>query len=168
MILAPTMDTIEFAWDAAKFDDCPEQPVMEVMVPSVHDSALAPAGKHVLSAHVMYIPHSLRNGWTDAARQQLQDVLLAQLEQYAPGLGKQVLHAELLTPADLESEWLVSGGHWHHGEFAVDQMLMMRPTYEAAQYRTPVPGLFLCSAGTHPGGGLVGSAGRNAAREILS
>ena len=93
--------------------------------------------------------------------------LLATLEQYAPGITQQVLHLELLTPQDLERLHGVTGGHWHHTEFAVDQMLMMRPTYEAAQYRTPMPGLFLCGAGCHPGGGLMGGPGHNAAREIL-
>jgi phytoene dehydrogenase-like protein len=78
-----------------------------------------------------------------------------------------ILHAELLTPEDIEREYRVTGGHWHHTEFAVDQMLMMRPTYEAGQYRTPIPGLFLCGAGSHPGGDLTGAPGFNAAREIL-
>jgi phytoene dehydrogenase-like protein len=92
---------------------------------------------------------------------------LGQLEQYAPGLRQLVLHAEMLTPHDLEQVYRVTGGHWHHTEFAVDQMLMMRPTYEAAQYATPMPGLYLCGAGCHPGGDLMGGAGYNAAREIL-
>jgi phytoene dehydrogenase-like protein len=90
------------------------------------------------------------------------------LERYAPGIGELVLSADLLTPADLEREYHVSGGHWHHAEPAIDQLLMMRPTYEAAQYRTPIDGLFLCGAGSHPGGDVNGNAGRNAAREILA
>ena len=167
LIVAPHMDTVEFAWDDAKYGQCPEQPVMEVMVPSLVDASLAPAGQHVLSAHVMYIPGELKGGWTPAARQSLQEQLLQLLAQYAPDLPGQVLHTELLTPADLERDWRVTGGHWHHGELAMDQMLMMRPTYGAAQYATPIPGLYLCSAGSHPGGGLMGGPGHNAAREIL-
>ena len=89
------------------------------------------------------------------------------LEAHIPGLADLVVHAELLTPADLESQFRVTGGHWHHTEFAVDQMLMMRPTYEAGQYATPLPGLYLCGAGSHPGGGLMGGPGHNAAHEIL-
>jgi phytoene dehydrogenase-like protein len=89
------------------------------------------------------------------------------LERHAPGIGAQVLASELLTPADLEAEFRISGGHWHHAEPAIDQLLMMRPTYEAAQYRTPIDGLYLCGAGSHPGGDLTGNPGRNAAREIL-
>jgi phytoene dehydrogenase-like protein len=115
----------------------------------------------------MYVPASLKGGWNDSAREALLERALGQLEQYAPGLRQLVLHAEMLTPHDLEQVHRVTGGHWHHTEFAVDQMLMMRPTYEAAQYATPVPGLYLCGAGCHPGGDLMGGAGYNAAREIL-
>ena len=161
------MDAIEFAWDDAKYGGLPGQPVMEVLVPSLRQDELAPSGHHVLSAHVMYVPYALKGGWTADARNELLTSILGTLERYAPGIGELVEHAELLTPADLEKQWLVSGGHWHHTELAMDQMLMMRPTYEAGQYSTPVPGLYLCSAGSHPGGDVVGSAGHNAAREIL-
>lgn len=168
MIIAPTLDAMEFAYDHAKYGECPDKPVMEVVVPSLHDASLAPAGQHVLSAHVMYVPYALQGGWTDAARDQMLQRCIDTLEQYAPKIREQILFGELLTPADLESNYNVTGGHWHHTELAFDQMLMMRPTYEAAQYRTPIPGLFLCSAGCHPGGGLTGAAGHNAAAEILS
>jgi len=167
MIIAPTMDSIEFAWDDAKYGQCPEQPVMEVLVPSINNPAMAPADQHVLSAHVMYIPYAPEGGWTTELRDKLTRQLIDMLCQYAPALREQILHAQLLTPADLEADWHVSGGHWHHGELAMDQMLMMRPTYQAAQYATPIAGLYLCSAGCHPGGDLVGAAGHNAAREML-
>ena len=167
MLIADDPDALEFAFDDAKYGNWSENPVMEVLIPSLHDPSLAPGGQHVLSAHVMYVPAKLKGGWTDEARAALLDRVLETLESYAPGLRELVLHSEMLTPADLEDSYRVTGGHWHHTEFAVDQMLMMRPTYEAAQYRTPIPGLFLCGAGCHPGGGLVGAAGHNAAREIL-
>ena len=167
MIIAPTMDSIEFAFDDAKYGAFSETPVMELVVPSMQDTTIAPAGQHVLSANVMYVPAELRGGWTDEAKSQLLQSLLALLEKYSPGIAGQIVHAELLTPHDLEKTHNVTGGHWHHTEFAVDQLLMMRPTYEAAQYSTPVPGLYLCGAGSHPGGGLVGAPGHNAAREIL-
>jgi phytoene dehydrogenase-like protein len=167
MILAPNMDAIEFAWDDAKYGECSEHPVMEVLVPSLADPSLAPAGQHVLSANVMYIPAAPKGGWDEAKQQALCEQLVNTLCQYAPGLREQILHAQLLTPADLERDWRVTGGHWHHTEFAMDQLLMMRPTYEAAQYSTPIPGLYLCGAGCHPGGGVMGGAGHNAAREIL-
>ncbi|MEH6589094.1 MAG: NAD(P)/FAD-dependent oxidoreductase [Halioglobus sp.] len=167
MILAPTMDAIEFAWDDAKYGQCSEHPVMEVLVPSMVDASLAPAGQHVLSANVMYIPATPTGGWDEDKRQALCEKLVDTLCQYAPGLREQILHAQLLTPDDLERDWRVTGGHWHHTEFAMDQLLMMRPTYEAAQYSTPIPGLYLCGAGCHPGGGVMGGAGHNAAHEIL-
>lgn len=167
MIIAADMDAIEFAFDDAKYGECPANPVMEIVIPSLHDASLAPAGQHVLSAHVMYVPYRLKGGWTDAARQQICERAIDTIAQYAPRIREQIMHSELLTPADLEEKYHVTGGHWHHTELSMDQMLMMRPTYEAAQYRTPIPGLFLCGAGCHPGGGLMGGAGHNAAREVL-
>jgi len=167
MIIAPTMDAIEFAFDHAKYGECPDSPVLEVVIPSMHDNSMAPDGHHVLSAHVMYVPYALKGGWTDSARDEMCDRAINTIAQYAPGIREQIIHSEFLTPADLEREYRVTGGHWHHTEFATDQLLMMRPTYGAAQYSTPVPGLFLCSAGSHPGGDIVGAAGHNAAREVL-
>jgi len=167
MIIAPDMDTIEFAYDHAKHGELPAKPVVEIVIPSVHDASLAPAGQHVLSAHVMYVPYRLKGEWTDADRDQICERAIDTIAQYAPGIREQILHQEFLTPPDLEQNYRVTGGHWHHAEFAIDQMLMMRPTYEAAQYGTPIPGLFLCGAGCHPGGDIMGGAGHNAAREIL-
>jgi phytoene dehydrogenase-like protein len=167
MIIAPDMDTMEFAFDAAKHGECPDKPVVEIVIPSVHDASLAPAGQHVLSAHVMYVPYTLKGGWNDAARDQICERTIDTIAQYAPRIREQIVHQEFLTPPDLEQDYRVTGGHWHHAEFAIDQMLMMRPTYEAAQYSTPIPGLFLCGAGSHPGGDIMGGAGHNAAREIL-
>jgi len=167
MIIAPDLDAIEFAYDDAKYGECPTKPVMEIVIPSVHDASLAPSGQHVLSAHVMFVPYRLKGGWTDAARDSVCERAIDAIAQYAPRLREQIIHSEFLTPADLEQDYRVTGGHWHHTEFAIDQMLMMRPTYEAAQYSTPIPGLFLCGAGCHPGGGLMGAAGHNAAREVL-
>ncbi len=167
MIVAPDMDAIEFAFDDAKYGACSTNPVMEIVVPSIHDASLAPDGQHVLSAHVMYVPYSLKGGWTDAARDQIRERAIDTIAQYAPRIREQIIHSEFLTPADLEQGHHVSGGHWHHTEFAMDQMLMMRPTYEAAQYSTPIPGLFLCGAGSHPGGDIMGAAGHNAARAML-
>ena len=167
MLIAPDMDSIEFAFDNAKYGELPEHPVMEIVLPSLQDAAVAPDGKHVLSAHVMYVPYQLKGGWTDSAREKMCNRAVDTIARYAPGIREQIIHQELLTPADLEQQYRVTGGHWHHTEMAMDQMLMMRPTYSAAQYSTPIPGLFLCSAGCHPGGGLAGAAGHNAAREIL-
>jgi phytoene dehydrogenase-like protein len=167
LFIAPDMDAIEFAFDDSKYGQSSQRPIMEIMLPSLHDASLAPDGQHVLSANLMYVPHALKGGWNDAARAALCERVIDTIGGYAPGIRDLILHQELLTPADLEQGWHVTGGHWHHTEFALHQLLMMRPTYEAAQYRTPIPGLFLCGAGSHPGGDVTGGPGHNAAREIL-
>ena len=167
MIIAPNMDTIEFAFDHAKYGEIPDNPVMEMVVPSIHDASFAPDGKHVLSAHVMYVPNKLKGGWNDDARSLICERSVDAIARYAPGIREQIIHQEFLTPSDISKTHNVTGGHWHHTEFAMDQMLMMRPTYEAAQYSTPIPGLYLCGAGSHPAGDIMGGAGHNAAAEIM-
>jgi len=167
MIIAPEMDAIEFAFDDAKYGGCSQHPVMEIVIPSLQDASLAPAGQHVLSAHVMYAPYRLKGGWDEPARESLRERAIDTITRYAPGIRDQIINSEILTPEDLERSFNVSGGHWHHTEFALDQSLMMRPTYQAAQYSTPLPGLYLCGAGSHPGGDLTGGPGHNAAHEIL-
>ena len=116
----------------------------------------------------MYTPYEQKNDWDENSRSELLQRAYKQLEEYAPGICDSIVACELLTPTDLEDRFNVSGGHWHHGDIAFDQYLMMRPTYEAAQYKTPIDGLYLCGAGTHPGGDVTGTAGFNAAREVLS
>jgi phytoene dehydrogenase-like protein len=167
LIIAPDLDAIEFAFDDAKYGECSKQPVMEVVIPSLHNKSLAPVGQHVLSAHVMYVPYELKSGWTDQTRAVLQEKVIDTLSIYAPDIKEHILYSEVLTPLDLEQRHGVTGGHWHHTELSLDQMFMMRPTYEAAQYATPIPGLYVCGAGSHPGGGLVGASGHNAAHEML-
>ena len=120
----------------------------------------------MLSAIVQYAPYALKEGW-QSGRQRFTDTALDALERFAPGLRSSIVAAELLTPADMEQEFRTVGGHWHHGDLAFDQFLMVRPVPGAAQYRTPVAGLYLCGAGCHPGGGVMGMAGRNAAQQVL-
>jgi len=167
LVIAPDLGYIEHAFDHAKYGQCSPEPALEVTFPSVHDKTLAPAGKHVLSAIVQYAPFDPRASG-DAARKELLDRTLAVLERAAPGLRRQVIASELLLPADLEREFRITGGHWHHGELALDQILMLRPVPGAAQYAMPVNGLWLCGAGCHPGGGVMGAAGRNAAKAVLA
>jgi phytoene dehydrogenase-like protein len=121
-----------------------------------------------MSIHVQYAPHKLAAA-TDWARtrDQLADHVVRTLERYAPGFSSSIDHRQVLTPADLEERYGLTNGHIHHGELALDQLFTMRPILGYAQYRTPIEGLFLCGAGTHPGGGVSGLSGRNAAREIL-
>lgn len=166
LVLAPSPAAIERAFSHAKYGEFSAAPVLEIVLPTVADPALAPPGKHVLSAVVQYAPYRLASGW-ESGRQRFLDVILATLETHAPGLRESVLAAELLTPADIEAQFRISGGHWHHTELALDQFFMVRPLAGAAQYRAPVGGLYLCGAGCHPGGGVMGIAGRNAARQIL-
>ncbi len=166
LLLAPTMDYIELAFNHAKYGEYSQAPAMEINIPTVHDSSLAPPGKHVLSAIVQYAPYELKGGW-DSGHEAFKEIVLDKLEAYAPGIKNLVSTSELSTPRDLEAEFGMTGGHWHHGELSLDQALMMRPMPGATQYATPVDGLYLCGAGAHPGGGVMGLAGRNAAREVI-
>lgn len=166
LLLTPSMKSIENAFDEAKYGGYARELPMEVIIPTLLDNSLAPAGKHVLSANIQYAPYDVKGGW-DAHRDSFLANAMATLTNYAPGIEQQVVATELLTPADLEQQFRVAGGHWHHAEFAIDNWWMNRPTYGASQYRTPVAGFYLCGAGAHPGGGLMGAAGANAARAIL-
>jgi phytoene dehydrogenase-like protein len=166
LLIAPDMEYVEHAFNHSKYGECSGRPVAEITIPSLHDDSLAPPGKQVLSAVVQYAPYQLKSGWQEgksAFTEQVIDVLAT----YAPRIRSQILHTELLTPVDIESEFHINGGHWHHGEMALDQFLMLRPVPHSAQYASPVNGLFLCGAGSHPGGGVMGSAGRNAAHAVL-
>ncbi len=167
LVIAPSVDYLEQAFNAAKYGEYSPAPAMEITIPSVHDSGLAPPGKHVLSALVQYAPYGLNAGW-DTAKPAFEQQVLSLLGAYAPGLESLISARQLLTPFDLEREFRLTGGHWHHGELAFDQLLMLRPVPGAAQYATPLPGLYLCGAGSHPGGGVMGAAGMNAAREVIA
>lgn len=166
LVIAPDAQYVDEAFNPAKYRDYSRSPVLEITVPSLSDPELAPAGKHVLSAIVQYAPYDLAAGW-DQARDAYREMVLGVLERRAPGLRKLIVAAEVLTPVDLERQFRLGGGHWHHGELTIDQFMMLRPAPGAAQYAMPVAGLFLCGAGCHPGGGVIGAAGRNAARVVL-
>jgi len=166
LLIAPDMEFVELAFNHAKYGEFSEQPVMEISIPTIHDDSLASEGKHVLSAVVQYAPYDLKGGW-ESGRRRFEDRIMDVLSRYAPGIRSQLVDSELLTPEDIERNFRVTGGHWHHGELALDQALMLRPVPGAAQYASPVPGLYLCGAGAHPGGGVMGHAGRNAARVVL-
>jgi phytoene dehydrogenase-like protein len=166
LVVAPSADYIERAYNHAKYEEFSEQPMLEVTIPTLLDPQLAPGGKHVMSVIVQYAPYALAGGW-QSQRQAFIDRIVDTLATYAPSLRGCIRASELLTPADIEHEFRISGGHWHHAELALDQFLMVRPVPGAAQYRTPMPGLFLCGAGCHPGGGVMGLPGRNAARALI-
>ena len=166
LLIAPSLDYLERAFNHSKYGEFSTAPAVEITLPTVNDPTLAPAGKHVLSAVVQYAPYNLKTGWDDG-RGQFTQIVIDTIERYAPGLRGSVSTAQLLAPPDIEREFRITGGHWHHVELALDQFFMMRPVPGAAQYQTPVEGLFLCGAGCHPGGGVMGTAGRNAARQVL-
>ena len=161
------LESLEQAMNPSKYRAFSPEPVIEFCIPTLHDPSLAPPGKHVLSAIVQYAPCDLEGGWTDAARADFTSRVLARLERLAPGIGARVIASELLTPPDLQHEFGMQGGHWHHGDIAVDQLLMLRPIVLWSQYAMPPEGLWLCGAGAHPGGGVMGLAGANCAAEIL-
>jgi len=161
LVIAPSVTAVEAAFNPVKYGEVPDAPVMEIVLPSAHDP-----GPPVLSAIVQFAPHSPKAG-LDTARAQMLANTLRQLETCAPGLGALTTGARLLMPQDIEAEFGMVGGNWHHGELSVEQMLFLRPLQEAAQYQTPLPGLWLAGAGSHPGGGITGAAGWNAAERIV-
>jgi phytoene dehydrogenase-like protein len=168
LLIAPDPNYVERAFNPAKYGEYSPAPVFEVTFPSFRDPTLAPTGKHVLSAVVQYAPYRLKAGWTDEAREAFLNTAIETIARYSPDLRERITAAEILTPADIEREFRITGGHWHHGELQADQMLMSRPVSGWSGYDAPVDGLFLCGAGSHPGGGVSGVPGLNAARRILA
>ncbi len=166
LVIAPSETEVELAYNAVKYGEVPARPVMEIILPSAHEPDFAPDGQHVLSAVVQFAPHAPK-GDPDAIRAECLRNTLGILEEYAPGIGSLVRHAELLMPYDIEAKYGMVGGNWHHGELSVEQMLFLRPMAGVAQYSTPIKGLWLAGAGSHPGGGISGASGWNAAERII-
>jgi len=162
------LDYLERAFDHAKYGELSSEPWLDVSIPSIADDSLAPAGAHVMSVYVHYAPYRLRGGTWDASRQAVLDATVRVLERYAPGIGRQIVAAQTITPAELESDYGFGGGHIFHGELALDQLFTMRPLLGFARYASPVAGLFVCGAGTHPGGFLSGTSGRLAAKAVIA
>lgn len=166
LLIAPTLRYVEHAFNHSKYNEYSEHPVLEITIPSLHNPALAPDGHHVMSVNVAFVPYKLAGGWQEQ-KASLAHKIISQLGQYAPNLESLLVDHEFLTPEDIEQQFHAVKGHWHHGELSIHQSFMMRPLHGAAQYDTPIEGLFLCGAGNHPGGGLTGLPGRNAAQRIL-
>jgi phytoene dehydrogenase-like protein len=165
--VADDLDEIERAFDAAKYRACSERPHLDVSVPSVGDPSLAPEGKDVVSILAHCAPRDLQGGWSDEARARFGDAVVDALERVAPGTRDRILAREVLCPAEIERRYGLTGGHIHHGEHALDQLLFMRPAPALARYRTPIEGLYLGGSGSHPGGGVTGRPGALAARAVL-
>jgi phytoene dehydrogenase-like protein len=166
-LIAPSLDYIERAFDAAKYGAFSPRPWIELAMPSVLDETLAPAGAHVASIYVQFAPRQLRETtWSDQ-REALYRTVVQAIEEHAPQFGQLIIGREILTPEDLERDWNLPGGHLFHGETTLDQSWIARPLLGWSNYRTPLEGLYLASAGTHPGGGLTGASGLMAARALL-
>ncbi|HEV2491466.1 MAG TPA: NAD(P)/FAD-dependent oxidoreductase [Terriglobia bacterium] len=168
IVIAPEIDYLERAFDDSKYGSFSRQPFLDIALPSLTDPSLAPAGHHVMSIYFQFAPYKLKTSDWDAQREALGDAAVQTLADYAPDLPGLVLHRHVITPRDLEDTYALTGGHIFHGELALDQLFTMRPLLGWARYRTPLTGLYLCGSGTHPGTGLTGTSGRNAAREILA
>ncbi len=165
--ISPSIDYLERAYDEAKYGEFSRRPYMDIIIPSMIDPDMAPPGKHVMSIFVQYAPYHLNGGWTEARREAFGDTVIDTLAEYAPNLKSAILHRQVITPADIERIVGLSEGNIFQGELSLQQMFSLRPVPAWAQYKTPIRALYLCGAGTHPGGGVMGACGRNAASAIL-
>ena len=164
--LTTDIDAIERAFDAAKYGLFSDDPYIELTIPSISDSTLAPAGQHVVSAYVQYAPYRLRGTTWDAERARLGRAATNTIAAFAPGFETSIVAQQVITPLDLERTYGLTGGHIFHGELALDQFFVTRPLLGWARHRTPIANLFLCGGGTHPGNGLTGRSGALAAKEV--
>ena len=167
MHICPSIDYVERAWDDAKYGRPSQSPLLELTIPTMYDPSLAPPGKHIMGIFLQYAPYTLRDANWDALREPFAYRVFDLIEEYAPGFRSLVIDKQVLTPLDLERRFGLTGGNIFHGEMSLDQMFVLRPVAGCARYKTPIRGLYLCGSGTHPGGGVMGAPGYNAAREIL-
>ena len=165
--ISPSVEYLERAYDDAKYGEISRRPYMDIVIPSMLDPSMAPPGKHVMSIFVQYAPYHLNGGWSDAKRERFGDTVIDTLAEYAPNLKSAILHRQVITPADIERIVGLAEGNIFQGELTLQQMFFLRPAPAWSRYRTPIDGLYQCGSGTHPGGGVMGASGRNAAMAIL-
>jgi phytoene dehydrogenase-like protein len=165
--ISPTFDYIERAYDDAKYGRWSESPILECTIPSVVDPTVAPQGKHLMSMFTQYAPTKLREGNWDDEKEKYADRCFDILNEYAPNFKKSVVARQVLSPLDIERRFGLTGGNIFQGAMTLDKLFLLRPAFGYANYRTPIRGLYLCGAAAHPGGGVMGACGMNAAREIL-
>ena len=166
--IAENLDELEEAFEAARHGRIAPRPYLWILTPSAFDPGVAPAGKHVVSVFGGHVPYTLRDRpWDETAKLELYDIVMRQISRYAPGFGNSVIHKQVLVPQDLERMFDLPGGHVHHGELSIDQIFFRRPVAHCADYRSPIANLYQCGASTHPGGGVTGVPGHNAARIVL-
>ena len=167
MHICPTVEYIERAWDDAKYGRPSKSPLVEMAIPTMYDPSLAPPGRHIMGIFLQYAPYTLAEGTWDDLREPYTERILDIIEEYCPNIRSIVVERQTLTPLDLERRFGLTGGNIFHGEMSIDQMFVMRPVAGWARYRTPIRGLYLCGSGAHPGGGVMGAPGHNAAREMI-
>jgi phytoene dehydrogenase-like protein len=165
--ISPSVDYMERAYDDAKYGRYSRRPYIDVVIPSLTDPSVAPAGKHVMSCFVQYAPYHLKEGNWDSERERFGDTVIDTLAEHAPNIRDIILHRQVLTPLDLERDFGLTEGNIFQGELTLEQLFFLRPAPGWAQYATPVRGLYMCGSATHPGGGIMGAPGRNSARRIL-
>ncbi len=167
MHICPSIEYVERAWDDAKYGRPSRNPLIEMTCPTYYDPTLAPKGRHIMGIFLQYAPYTLQGATWDELREPYGDRVLEVISEYAPNMREIVRERQVLSPLDLERRFGIAGGNIFHGEMSLDQMFFMRPVIGWAKYKTPVAGLWLCGSGAHPGGGVMGAPGYNAAREIL-
>ncbi len=166
--IAPSVEYIQKASDRIKYGEYSEQPYLDMQVPTLVDPSLAPEGKHILSVTVKYMPYKLRNGNWDELREEISELVINTISGYAPDFGECIQDMKIITPLEMEKIYGLPEGSPVHGDIALNQFMWMRPIPGYAQYRGPLEGLYMCSVATHPGCGVTGISGRNAARQLLS
>jgi phytoene dehydrogenase-like protein len=168
MHVCPSIEYVDRAWDDALQGHLSTHPMLECTIPTAYDNTLAPPGKHVMNIFAQYAPYRLKDDtWTPQLKDHFADRCLDALAEYAPNIKNIILHRQVISPLDMEQEYGLTGGNIFHGEMNLDQLFFLRPVAGWANYRTPIQNLYLCGSGTHPGGGVMGAPGFNAAREIL-
>jgi phytoene dehydrogenase-like protein len=158
---------MERAYDDAKYGRFSRHPYIDMVIPSLTDPSVAPPGKHVMSCFVQYAPYHLKDGHWDEQREAFGDTVINTIAEYAPNIKDLILHRQVLTPLDIERTFGLSEGNIFQGELTLEQLFFLRPAPGWARYRTPIRNLYMCGSATHPGGGIMGAPGRNAARRIL-
>src|SRR5215216_4120616 len=168
MHICPSMEYVDRGWEDAKAGRPSDRPLLEITIPTAYDDSIAPPGKHIMCIFAQYAPYALRDGDWDSMKDSFADRCIDTLAEYAPNIHESGNHRHVVSPLDLERDYSLTGGNIFHGDMSLDQLFFLRPVAGWARYRTPIRGLYMCGSGTHPGGGVMGAPGFNAARELLS
>jgi phytoene dehydrogenase-like protein len=166
--VCPSMAYVDRAWEDAAAGRPSERPLLEITIPTAYDDSIAPPGKHIMCIFAQYAPYRLGDGDWDSMKEPFADRCIDALAEYAPNIRDVIVHRQAVSPLDMEREYALTGGNLFHGDLTLDQLFFMRPVPGWARYRTPIDGLYLCGSGAHPGGGVMGGPGHNAAREVLA